>query len=114
MTRIPKNCLATAAVLRVAACVAALAALGAQADDDGEIECPGYWIDGVCFERPPGTDLSWPPVDPPGWPPQLPPDDLCPALEEPPFPPGIVCHAVFPGLPWCSPPIPPPDVVCAH
>ena len=114
MTRVPKNCLAAVALLRVAACVAALAALGAQADDDGEIECPGYWIDGVCFETPPGTDLSRPPVDPSGWPPQLPLDDLCPPVEKPPFPPGIVCPANFPGLPGCSPPIPPPDVVCAH
>ena len=113
MTRLLSNWLAAASLLRVAACLAVLTTFGAQADD-GAIECPGYWIDGVCFDTPPGTDLSWPPVDPPDWPPHLPPVDLCPPMEEPPFPPGIVCPAIFPGLPWCNPPIPPPDVVCAN
>ena len=114
MTRLLSNWLATASLLRVAAGLAALAAFGAQAEGDGEIECPGYWIDGVCFDTPPGTDLSWPPVDPPDSPPMLPPDDPCPPAGEPRFRPGIVCPAIFPGLLWCSPPIQPPDGVCAN
>lgn len=113
MTRLLSNWLATASLLRVAACLAALATLGAQADDHGEIECPGYWVNGVCFETPPGSEATWPPVDPPNWPPPLPPDDPCPPVEEPPFPPGVICAAVFPGPPWCIPPIRPP-VVCAN